>query len=56
MSSKLEVSTKDILDRLSPQARELTQRVLQLEREHLHVKNPSLLPSKIVEAAKELAR
>ncbi|MGC0423348.1 hypothetical protein [Embleya sp. AB8] len=45
-----------ILEALSPAAQQLAKRVLQLEKEYLHVKKPSLLTNRIVEAAKELTR
>ncbi|WP_281174570.1 hypothetical protein [Embleya scabrispora] len=41
---------------MSPEAQQLAKRVLQLEKEYLHVKSPSLLTPKIMEAAKELTR
>ena len=41
---------------VSPEARKLVAKVWQLEREHLHVKNPTLLTDEIVRAAKELAK
>lgn len=47
---------EDILQSLSPEALELAKRVLALERENLHIKNPTMLVPKIMEAAKELAR
>lgn len=46
----------DILDGLSPDARKLAMRVHQLEKEFLHVKNPTRLTDEIVKAAKELAK
>ncbi|MFF8590863.1 hypothetical protein ACF061_05385 [Streptomyces sp. NPDC015220] len=49
-------SLKDIMDELSPEARKLVAKVWQLEREHLHVKSPTLLTDEIVRAAKELAK
>ncbi|MDT0270877.1 hypothetical protein RM844_31870 [Streptomyces sp. DSM 44915] len=49
-------TAKEILENLSPEARILAKRVLTLEREYLHVKNPTLLTSKIMDAAKELAK
>ncbi|RIH61294.1 hypothetical protein D3C59_11355 [Streptomyces sp. SHP22-7] len=51
-----EETAEDILNALSQDGKRLAQRVLQLERENLHVKNPTLLTGKIVEAAKELAK
>lgn len=47
---------EDIFSSLSPEARKLVAKVWQLEREHLHVKNPTLLTDEIVKAAKELAK
>lgn len=49
-------TAEEILRDLSPEAKELAKRVLRLERENLHIKNPTLLVGKIVDAAKELAR
>ncbi|WP_269857981.1 hypothetical protein [Streptomyces sp. RPT161] len=49
-------TAKEILNSLSPEARILAKRVLELEREFLHVKNPTLLTPKIIEAVKELAK
>jgi hypothetical protein len=49
-------SLKDIMEGLAPEARKLVARVWQLERENLHVKNPTLLTDEIVRAAKELAK
>lgn len=46
----------DILNGLSPEGKKLAERVYRLEAEHLHIKNPSLLKDKIVEAVKELAK
>jgi hypothetical protein len=46
----------EILNELSPEAKRLAQRVWQLERQYLHVKNPTLLTDEIVRAAKELAK
>lgn len=51
-----QVTAKEILNNLSPEARILAKRVLELEREYLHVKNPTLLTNKIIEAAKEHAK
>ncbi|MFF3947140.1 hypothetical protein ACFYYN_20255 [Streptomyces sp. NPDC001902] len=47
---------REILDALSPEAKTLAQRVWQMERQYLHVKNPSMLTDEIVRAAKELAK
>ncbi|MFD5753965.1 hypothetical protein [Streptomyces mirabilis] len=49
-------SLKEIMDDLSPEARKLVAKVWQLEREHLHVKTPTLLTDEIVRAVKELAK
>ncbi|MFF5336862.1 hypothetical protein [Streptomyces sp. NPDC013181] len=49
-------SLTDIMDGLTPEARKLVAKVWQLERENLHVKNPTLLADDIVRAAKELAK
>ncbi|ONK12576.1 hypothetical protein STBA_33240 [Streptomyces sp. MP131-18] len=49
-------TAKEILNKLSPEARILAKRVLELEREYLHVKTPTLLTNKIIEAAKEHAK
>ncbi|MFJ2805060.1 hypothetical protein [Kitasatospora sp. NPDC087271] len=47
---------REILNELSPEAKALAQRVWQMERQYLHVKNPTLLTEEIVRAAKELAK
>jgi len=49
-------SAEQILNALSDDAKKLAKRVLELEKEYLHVKNPTLLPGKIVDAAKEYAK
>lgn len=49
-------TAEEILGALSPEAMKLARRVMQLERENLHIKNPTILISKIVEAARELAK
>jgi len=49
-------TAKEILNGLSPEARELAKRVLELEREYLHVQNPTRLTGQIIDAAKELAK
>ncbi|MFC8721922.1 hypothetical protein [Kitasatospora sp. NPDC057198] len=49
-------TAREILDALSPEARKLVGRVFELERQYLHVKNPSMLTDEIVRAAKELAK
>ncbi|GGW95419.1 hypothetical protein [Streptomyces chryseus] len=49
-------TAKEILTSLSPEARELAKRVLELEREYLHVQNPTRLADRIIDAAKELAK
>ncbi|GGK44961.1 hypothetical protein Ppa06_00630 [Planomonospora parontospora subsp. parontospora] len=49
-------TAQEILDELSPEAKKLAQRVLELEREFLHIKNPTMIVSKIADAAKELVK
>ncbi|GGV99969.1 hypothetical protein [Streptomyces narbonensis] len=49
-------TAQDILNELSPEGMKLAKRVLELERENLHIKSPTILVSKVVEAAKELAK
>ncbi|MFI9366636.1 hypothetical protein ACIG5E_37140 [Kitasatospora sp. NPDC053057] len=49
-------SVADILNKLSPEAKELVARVHQLEKENLHLKTSTLLTTKIIEAVKELAK
>lgn len=47
---------REILNELSPEAKTLAQRVWQMERQYLHIKNPTLLADEIVRVAKELAQ
>ncbi|MEU6996697.1 hypothetical protein [Nonomuraea sp. NPDC046570] len=49
-------TAEEILNALSPDAMKLAQRVLELEREFLHIKNPTMIVSKIVDTAKELTK
>ncbi|MFF3060179.1 hypothetical protein [Streptomyces sp. NPDC057909] len=49
-------TAQDILNELSPEGMKLAKRVLDLERENLHIKNPTMLVSKIVDSAKELTK
>jgi hypothetical protein len=46
-------TAQNILDGLSPDAKNLAKRVLELEREFLHIKNPTMIVTKIVDAAKD---
>ncbi|MCQ8193141.1 hypothetical protein [Streptomyces rugosispiralis] len=45
-----------ILGALSPEAMKLAKNVMGLERENLHIKNPTMLVQKIVDATRELTK
>ncbi|MFJ9691498.1 hypothetical protein [Kitasatospora sp. NPDC101183] len=49
-------TARDVLSALSPEARQLAQTVTQLEREYLHISNPSQVVPGIVEAVKRLVK
>ncbi|WP_435059402.1 hypothetical protein [Streptomyces sp. bgisy060] len=49
-------TAQDILNALSPEGMKLAKRVLELEREHLHIKSPTMLVTKIVDTTKELTK
>jgi hypothetical protein len=49
-------TAQDALNQLSPEGMKLAKRVVDLERENLHIKNSTLLVPKIVEMVKELTK
>jgi hypothetical protein len=50
------MTAEEILGALSPEALKLAKSVMALERENLHIKNPTMLVPKIVDAARELTK
>ncbi|WP_188301848.1 hypothetical protein [Streptomyces sp. CBMA156] len=49
-------TARDVLSALSPEARQLAHKVTQLEREFLHISNPSQVVPGIVEEVKRLVK
>ncbi len=49
-------TARDVLNELSPEARKLAQKVIQIENKHLDVQNPTQVVPGIVDAVKGLTK